>query len=192
MLLEKPRGLFEQFNIIFIVARVRIMPRELNIYACLASLPIRGFRGAASWEAARFPRVTARKRCGRLDEPIRHDMTDQFTSSPRRSRAALFPDQISAIFLSFPQWFTRVTGGGAPGARGVTLYNREWLPFDKPLRGAFNASLIEIGFRGSCIKHTHEIHCISLSHLRVQFSHIVIKNKHICRVGKPSGVKIRN
>lgn len=33
--------------------------------------------------------------------------------------------------------------------RGVTLYNRGWLPFDKPFYGAFNASLIEIGFRGS-------------------------------------------
>jgi len=37
-------------------------------------------------------------------------------------------------------------------ARGVTLYNRGWLPFDKPLYGAFNTSLIEIGFRGSYVK----------------------------------------
>lgn len=38
-------------------------------------------------------------------------------------------------------------------ARGVTLYNRGWLPFDMPLYGTFNTSLIEIGFRGRYVEH---------------------------------------
>lgn len=51
------------------------------------------------------------------------------------------------------------------------------MPFDKPLYGAFNASLIEIGFRGGYIKH--EIYCILFSHLCITFDifYIVIKHK---------------
>lgn len=77
-----------------------------------------------SWEAIE-KKVAARKakaliaRCGRLDEPIRHDMTDQFTSSA-----------VSHSIISRPQFrylpifsaeFTRVSSAVA---RGVTLYNR--------------------------------------------------------------------
>lgn len=54
--------------------------------------------------------------CGRLDEPIRHDMTDQFTSSPLRIAAHYFPGQISRYLPIFSAEFhteSAAAGGGA-------------------------------------------------------------------------------
>jgi len=78
-------------------------------------------RGRLREESRHAKTEAPRASCGRLDELIRHDMTDQFTTSSVNQ--ALFPGQISAIFLSFPQSSHESTRRRC-GARGVTLYNR--------------------------------------------------------------------
>jgi len=60
-----------------------------------------GHRGRLREETCHAKTEAPSARCGRLDGLIRHDMTDQFTTSSVNQ--ALFPGQISAIFLSFPQ-----------------------------------------------------------------------------------------
>jgi len=83
----------------------------------LILLLIWGFRERCESIVGDCETVTTRKakalivRCGRLDEPIRHDMTDQFTSSAV-SRGIIFRPQFHYLPI-FSAEFTRVSNGGA-------------------------------------------------------------------------------
>jgi len=103
-------------------AEIRVFVTNLPfIGVCLHRLVRSGHRGRLREESCHAKTEAPSARCGRLDGLIRHDMTDQFTTSSVNQ--ALFPGQISAIFLSFPQSSHESTRRRCV-ARGVTLYNR--------------------------------------------------------------------
>lgn len=84
----------------------------------------------------------AKTKCGRLDEPISHDVTDQFTSS---CPWHYFPVRFPAIFLSFPHRVHTSQRFGRGGAsRGEWRYI---IGDDCRLTGPFMALLIYIADR---------------------------------------------
>lgn len=98
--------------------------------------PDHGIRGRTSWEAAK------RMSLPRGNESFNRTMWAAWRANKAWHDRSVYLFSVShGGIISRPDFrylpifsaeFTRVSGGPRSVARGVTLYNRGWLPFDKP------------------------------------------------------------